>query len=266
MFLNGGKMKSAQSIWRSATPILKKGISKVTYDTWFSTLKADGIEGSTFKLIAPSPVVENVISHMYKDYIKKALYVASQIEFEVEIMVEDQQNQEEKPVYTPTTNLPSSLYEDENSMPLDEKFTFDEFVVGPNNEFAHAASLGVVQNPSTKYNPLLIYGGTGLGKTHLMHAIGNELKKRRPDWRILYITSERFTNELVEAIHKKTNTAFRERYRKIDVLLIDDIQFFADKERTQEEFFHTFNDLKNNGKQIVLTSDRPKDIHPLEDD
>lgn len=259
-------MKSAQSIWKSAVPMLKEGISEVTFNTWFSSLKPVGIDGSAFKLMAPSPVVENVISHMYKDYIKNALFVASQTEFEVTILIEGQQSHEEDTVYTPTTSIPTSIYEDENTMPLDKKFIFDEFVVGPNNEFAHAASLGVVQNPSTKYNPLLIYGGTGLGKTHLMHAIGNELKRKRPDWRILYITSERFTNELVEAIHKRTNTEFRERYRKIDVLLIDDIQFFAGKESTQEEFFHTFNELKNSGKQIVLTSDRPpKDIHPLEE-
>lgn len=153
-----------------------------------------------------------------------------------------------------------------NSSNLDDKFTFDRFVVGSSSEFAYAASLAVSESPGTKYNPLLVYGSTGLGKTHLMQSIGNAVINVHPDWNVLYITSERFTNDFVESIHRKSNIKFREKYRSLDVLLIDDIQFFANKERLQEEFFHTFNELKNNGKQIVLTSDRPpKDIYPLEE-
>lgn len=153
-----------------------------------------------------------------------------------------------------------------NNSNLDDKFTFDRFVVGSSSEFAYAASLAVSESPGTKYNPLLVYGSTGLGKTHLMQSIGNAIISSHPSWNVLYITSEKFTNDFVESIHRKSNIKFREKYRSLDVLLIDDIQFFANKERLQEEFFHTFNDLKNNGKQIVLTSDRPpKDIYPLEE-
>lgn len=153
-----------------------------------------------------------------------------------------------------------------NNSNLDDKFTFDRFVVGSSSEFAYAASLAVSESPGTKYNPLLVYGSTGLGKTHLMQSIGNAIINVHPSWNVLYITSERFTNDFVESIHRKSNIKFREKYRSLDVLLIDDIQFFANKERLQEEFFHTFNELKNNGKQIVLTSDRPpKDIYPLEE-
>ncbi len=149
---------------------------------------------------------------------------------------------------------------------LNPKYTFSTFVVGNNNRFAHAAALAVAEAPAASYNPLFIYGGVGLGKTHLMHAIGNEILKNNKNSKILYVTSEVFTNELINAIKDNTSDQFRNKYRNIDVLLIDDIQFIAGKERCQEEFFHTFNTLYESGKQIILSSDRtPKDIPLLED-
>ncbi len=149
---------------------------------------------------------------------------------------------------------------------LNPKYTFSTFVVGNNNRFAHAAALAVAEAPASSYNPLFIYGGVGLGKTHLMHAIGNEIIRNNKNAKILYVTSEKFTNEFINAIKDNTNDQFRNKYRGIDILLIDDIQFIAGKERIQEEFFHTFNTLYESGKQVILSSDKPpKDIPLLED-
>ena len=149
---------------------------------------------------------------------------------------------------------------------LNPKYTFSTFVVGNNNRFAHAAALAVAEAPAASYNPLYLYGGVGLGKTHLMHAIGNEILRNNKNSKILYVTSENFTNQLINAIKDNTNDQFRNKYRSIDILLIDDIQFIAGKERIQEEFFHTFNTLYESGKQIILSSDKPpKDIQLLED-
>ncbi|MDD4688114.1 MAG: chromosomal replication initiator protein DnaA [Eubacteriales bacterium] len=276
-------MPTFKSIWEKALVEIKKGINDTSYNLWFSPLQPISFEGDTFTLFSPSPVNANVMSHMYMDLLKNALLIASGLELNVSVVTpEDMEDMEEiKKVQTSASTMSAAspkvvsvAKEAEEpskiatySMPFNPRYTFDEFIEGPNNAFAYGTALGVVNKPSAVYNPLLIYGETGLGKTHLLQAIGQELKKIHPDWRITYITSERFTTDLIEALHKKTNMFFRETYRdNVDVLLIDDIQFFAGKDRTQEEFFHTFNELINKGKTIVLTSDRPpKDIYPLED-
>lgn len=167
--------------------------------------------------------------------------------------------------YETTTVAPIPITPGDNSS-LNSKYTFESFVIGNSNSFAHAAALAVAENPGKNYNPFFMYGGVGLGKTHLMHAIGHRILQKNPEKRVLYISSEKFTNELINSLRDSKPEAFRQKYRNIDVLLVDDVQFFAKKERVQEEFFHTFNTLKDNNKQIILSSDRPpKEIADLKD-
>ena len=178
----------------------------------------------------------------------------------ISIILKDSSDTQEKNINTTFSNINySKTY-------LNPNYSFDTFVVGDNNRFAHAASLAVAESPATAYNPLFIYGGVGLGKTHLLHAIGNEVLRNNKDFKILYVTSEKFTNDFINSLKDNNMDNFRNRYRNIDVLLIDDIQFIAGKDRLQEEFFHTFNTLRESGKQIVLSSDKPpRDIPLLED-
>ena len=252
-----GCFMNIQEIWETAEKILKESMSEVSYNTWFSDISPLKIENGTVILGMPKGAALNITPTMYTEQIRKAIFSACGMDLNVSII--------EKPVEKITPANPSKR-DDFSVFPLNPKYTFDQFVVGPNNEFSHAACLAVAQTPATKYNPLFIYGGTGLGKTHLMQAVGQLLKQVHPEWRVTYTTSENFTNELVDAILRDTNVSFREKYRLTDVLLIDDIQFFSKKERTQEEFFHTFNELINNKKQIVLTCDRPPKEIPLLDD
>ena len=190
--------------------------------------------------------------------------------FKLPIHVRIVDSQEFQTLATPSSSADNSnsvdTTQENQKQKFNPKYTFETFVVGNNNRFAHAAALAVAEAPATAYNPLFLYGGVGLGKTHLMHAIGNEILRNNKNSKILYVTSENFTNQLINAIKDNTNDQFRNKYRSIDVLLIDDIQFIAGKERIQEEFFHTFNTLYESGKQIILSSDKPpKDIQLLED-
>ena len=239
-------------------------LSDVSFKTWLKPLTIHSIDDQVVTILVPSQQVGlNYISKKYALPLKVAISELTGSDYDIKfVLPEDIQNVEkEVPV---STNYNTSM----EMANLNPKYTFDTFVVGSNNKFAHAASLAVAESPGEIYNPLFLYGGVGLGKTHLMHSIAHFILENNPQTRVLYVTSESFTNELIEAIRNGNNTAmtkFREKYRNIDVLLIDDIQFIIGKESTQEEFFHTFNDLHGAKKQIIISSDKPpKEIATLE--
>lgn len=233
----------------------------VSFDTWLKPLTVHDVVDDTVKILVPSQQVGlDYVSKKYKLPLKVAIAEITGKNYELELLLpEDIEKQKVRKELTAVAT----------DAGLNPKYTFDTFVVGSNNKFAHAASLAVAESPGEIYNPLFLYGGVGLGKTHLMHSIAHFILQNNPEARILYATSEEFTNELIEAIRNGNNTAmtkFREKYRNIDVLLIDDVQFIIGKESTQEEFFHTFNTLHGAKKQIILSSDRPpKDMDILED-
>ena len=241
--------------------LLKGEVTKISYETWIKDLELQSMENNTIVLIEHTQFQKDSIMSRYYDLFKNTFKYLTNKEWEITVVLnEDGEGGEQSSSAQPehyTQNLNSNL---------NPKYTFESFVVGNNNRFAHAAALAVAEAPATSYNPLFLYGGVGLGKTHLMHAIANEILVHNKNTSILYVTSEKFTNQLINAIKDNKNEQFRNKYRNIDVLLIDDIQFIAGKERIQEEFFHTFNALHESGKQIVISSDRPpKDINFLED-
>ena len=245
-----------------AKELLRNEVTKISYETWIRDLDIDSAENGNIVLVANNAFQKESIISRYNDLFKNTFNYITNKNCEITVILKDDVT-EEKTVAAAQTNINSS------STPvstLNPKYTFDTFVVGNNNRFAHAAALAVAEAPATAYNPLFIYGGVGLGKTHLMHAIANEILINNRNANILYVTSEKFTNQLINAIKDAKTEIFRNTYRNIDVLLIDDIQFIAGKERIQEEFFHTFNTLHESGKQIIISSDRPpKDIKLLED-
>ncbi|MBU5668470.1 chromosomal replication initiator protein DnaA [Peptoniphilus sp. MSJ-1] len=254
-------------MWESFLKELeKRSMSQVTYSTWFSRMlpKKIDYDSKSIVITVPSPFIRDYLANNKRhfDLVFEALKEITGIDFDINIISEDEADNVEP------TGLANTKFL--NASRLNPKYVFDTFVVGKSNEFAHAAALAVSENydnPQNAFsNPLFIYGGVGLGKTHLMHAIGHFVLDQDPTKKILYVTSEQFTNELINSIQTNKNEEFRNKYRKVDLLLIDDIQFIADKDRTQEEFFHTFNELHEQNKQIVLTSDKPpKDIKSLEE-
>lgn len=240
-----------------AKELLKTEVTGISYSTWISNIEIFSVDDTTITIMAQNIVHKDMLESRYLSLLKNTFSFITHKNYDVKIICEEDMPKDETPVIP--TNTP-------NSSNLNPKYTFNSFVVGNNNSFAHAAALAVAEAPATAYNPLFLYGGVGLGKTHLMHAIGNEILKNNKNASVLYVSSEKFTNQFINAIKDNKNEMFRNKYRNIDVLLIDDIQFIAGKERIQEEFFHTFNTLHDDGKQIIISSDRPpKDIQPLED-
>ncbi|HOZ55349.1 MAG TPA: chromosomal replication initiator protein DnaA [Clostridia bacterium] len=243
-----------------AKELLKDETTKISYETWIKNLEIQSADNCNIVLLASSTFQKEAIHSRYYDLLTNTFKYITNKECTISIIAKEEVQDLDN-----VSNNTDTAYGYSNST-LNQKYTFDNFVVGNNNRFAHAAALAVAEAPVTSYNPLFIYGGVGLGKTHLMHAIGNEILKKNRNSNILYVSSEKFTNQLINAIKDNKNETFRNKYRNIDVLLIDDIQFIAGKERIQEEFFHTFNALHESGKQIILSSDRPpKDINLLED-
>lgn len=246
-----------------AKELLKDETTKISYETWIKNLEIQSADNGNIILLASSTFQKDAIDSRYHDLLTNTFNFITNKDCSVTIIAKDEVQESNLSSSSNSTIDTTSGY---SNSTLNPKYTFDTFVVGNNNRFAHAAALAVAEAPATSYNPLFIYGGVGLGKTHLMHSIGNEILRKSRESKILYVTSEKFTNHLINAIKDNKNEQFRTKYRNIDVLLIDDIQFIAGKERIQEEFFHTFNTLHESGKQIIISSDRPpKDIQLLED-
>ena len=249
-------------ILNKAKELLKNEMTKISYDTWFKNLEIDSKQGNTYILKATSSFQKDSVENRYGELVINTFRFVTNSECDIKVVIEGSNDVDLEIANTSSVNSFTGY----NNSFLNPKYTFDTFVVGNNNRFAHAAALAVAESPATSYNPLFLYGGVGLGKTHLMHAIGNEVLSNNHNSNVLYVTSEKFTNQLINAIKDNTNEQFRNKYRNVDILLIDDIQFIAGKERIQEEFFHTFNSLHESGKQIILSSDRPpKEIKLLED-
>ncbi len=247
--------------------LLKPEVTKISYDTWIVPLDIKSIEENNIVFTTTSEFQKDFIENKYKSLIFNTLRYITNKEWTfsvIDLSSEEEQNTKDE-IIENTNNKPSPETESNRST-LNSKYTFETFVVGDNNRLAYAAALAVGNEPAKSYNPLFLYGGVGLGKTHLMNAIGNRIIEKNKNYNVLYVTSEKFTNQLINAIKDNKNEVFRNKYRNIDVLLIDDIQFIAGKERIQEEFFHTFNTLFENGKQIIISSDKPpRDIPFLED-
>jgi chromosomal replication initiator protein len=249
-------MKTAEAIWGSSVAALKKEMTDVSFNTWIAPLEAVCLQGDTLVLQAQTEIAKKTLQNVFLSTVAGAVNKANGTDYTLHFI-----DRSERSDY-----LDAPQDASDGDATLNKKYTFDTFVIGSSNNFAHAAAKAVAENPSSAYNPLFIYGGVGLGKTHLMHAVGNEICKNNPNANIVYVTSETFTFELIESIGKNNQTQFRNKYRNADVLLVDDIQFIAGKTSTQEEFFNTFNALHTAGKQIILSSDKPpKEIVTLEE-
>ena len=270
----------APNPWIRILDALEKKINRHSYDTWLKPTRYSHASGKVIYVRVPTPEFRH-IEEKYADLIQEALDNLN-LEFQDVKFVTPEDDPAATPVrhdgglsaatqaaqaHAPATAAAhQARFDWDGAAQLNPRYTFDAFVIGAGNQFAHAASLAVAERPSKAYNPLFIYGGVGMGKTHLMQAIGHEIKRRQPQMAICYLSSEKFTNEMINSLRYDKMTSFRDKFRNVDVLLIDDIQFLAQKERTQEEFFHTFNALHESMKQIVIASDRPpKELAEIED-
>ena len=246
-------MNSSYDVWKKIMELLEPQLTATTVTTWFDDTVPVDMTDTTFILYTPSDYKREIISRRYVPLLKEALHELFSADFEVQILNDAEMEQR-------GADAPAA------SMVVKAEYTFENFIVGNSNKFAHAAARSVADHPAQSYNPLFIYGESGLGKTHLLHAIAHTVQKNHPDFKIVYVKGDDFTNELVRSIREGKNTEFRDKYRQADLFLVDDIQFIAGKIQTQEEFFHTFNCLYEEKRQIVLTSDRPpKEMTRLED-
>lgn len=245
--------------------LLKDEVSKISYDTWILPLEIENIKDNHIIFLVTSEFQKDFIENKFNSLIFNTLRYITNKEWTFSVKDISKESDQAQIISDKKSNISDTELEN-NHQTLNYKYTFETFVVGNNNRFAHAAALAVGNEPGKSYNPLFLYGGVGLGKTHLMHAIGNRILENNSKSNILYVTSEKFTNQLINALKDNKTEMFRNKYRNIDVLLIDDIQFIAGKDRIQEEFFHTFNTLREDGKQIIISSDKPpRDIEFLED-
>lgn len=252
-------MENITYYWEKARSLLKENLTGVSFDTWIKPLEPISYSDGIFTLATETDFLKNMISSRYSSIISACLSTVVEETVTVNvILTSEKESSSVSPI--------SPVNPGKNAIGLNPRYTFDNFIVGSSNKFAHAASLAVAETPSKLYNPLFLYGASGLGKTHLLHAIGNYISMLNPSLKVMYIPSVDFTNELINSIKEGSNEKFRNKYRQIDVLLIDDIQFIGGKTTTQEEFFHTFNYLHQANKQIIISSDRPpKQINTLEE-
>jgi len=255
---------SPQEIWEEALAIIRSRISRQSFEAWFRPLSLGNVEQHRYQVLLPNRFFKEWFEEHYLGLLRTALEDLTFTKVDLSLILPEPDGVNGLPPEEPVERRPRRPRE--SGAQLNPKYTFDSFVVGSSNQFAHAASLAVGEQLSKAYNPLFIYGGVGLGKTHLLHAIGHLARQRDPRIKVSYVSSEKFTNDLINAIRFDATVEFRNRYRSLDLLLVDDIQFIAGKERTQEEFFHTFNDLYDSSKQIVISSDSlPREIPTLEE-
>ena len=248
-------MNSAADIWERVLSLMEQTMTKTTISTWFSDAEPVALEENRFILYIPTDFKKEIVVSRYLPDIKKALYDLFSADLDVVVLGQGEREKYNKRESSASRFLPGT-----------EEYTFERFVVGNSNKFAHAAAMAVAEHPAERYNPLFIYGEPGLGKTHLLYAIAHTIHNEHPDYRIVYIRGDSFTNELIRAIREGKNQEFRDKYRSADVFLMDDVQFIAGRDSTQEEMFHTFNNLYEEKKQIVFTADRPpKEMLRLED-
>src|SRR5271157_3810438 len=257
------------AFWDKTSKLIQEKISKQNFDTWIKPIKVVSMEDKCVQLAVPNKFFKDWLLDNYSSTIKQSLQDAAGIAVDIDFVLSKNKEKGPEPAAahaTHTKNVSATtISRGKNFSFLNDNYNFDRFVVGACNQFAHAASIAVAKQPAKNYNPLFIYGGSGLGKTHLLNAIGLLTTSTHPSLNIMYVSAEEFMNEMINSIRYDRMPKFREKYRNIGCLLIDDIHFLAGKERTQEEFFHTFNTLHDSGKQIVVTSDKfPKDIPNLE--
>jgi chromosomal replication initiator protein len=261
-----GREREAANLWDKFLERVKSRVSINTFNTWFQPTRLNRSDADVVYVQIPTTVFRQVLTRTYGEIVKAVFHELGVPAMRVQYVCTEEEPVAAVAVAATASTKQSKLDFESSDHQLNTRYTFDSFVVGKSNEFAHAASRAVAEQPSKAYNPLFLYGGVGMGKTHLMHAIGHTIKQRNPAARLSYVSAEKFTIEVINSLRFDKMFSFRERFHTVDVLLVDDIQFIAGKERTQEEFFHTFNALYEQHKQIVISSDcLPKDINSIEE-